>query len=272
MSTAPYSSWHLHISIKTTLGTLRIMNCSDVVAVRLLLIQHVLGLSRRTVPFLLHRAQLFSLLQVFIDDDLVFSASVPYPRHMTEPLTQCRIGWNFDGQTSGVLIFSGSAELITVRSMLARLASHVDASSGEVFGDRSSVLDPDLWDDPSTISSHERLKRKLFGSECRIFAALLPGRTINGQCLEPHNGHHALLRGNSTHAWIIHTAQDIVRSIGGSPILISLAHQLLSGGSETPAPRAGPNSFIGQNLDTVLSVLHSFLDGNVLNQVRILNR
>lgn len=186
---------------------------------------------------------------------------------MTEPLTRCSIGWDLDGQTSGVLLFSGAAELKLVSSMLNRLARHVDNPCDESVGCAPYASDPDLWVDTATVSSQERLKRLLLGSKCRIFAALLPARTVNGRCLEPHNGHHALLRGDKTHVWITRTAQDVIRSMGGTPALLPLAHQLLSDFPGSPV-NDSPVHFAGQNVDTVLSVLLSFLDDNVANQVR----
>lgn len=207
------------------------------------------------------------MAQVFVDKKLVFSCPVPYPRHMTELLTQCRIGTDLDGQTSGVLLFSGAADLNVVRSMLKRLAGRTGIIGGHATGYEGFAADPDLWADPATVSSQERLKRKLLGSKCRIFAALLPGRTVNGRCLEPHNGRHAQLRAGTTHAWTTRTAQDMLVSIGGAPALLPLAHHLLSDSLMLSISAPDPNPLTGQNVDTVLSILLSFLDGNVMNQV-----
>lgn len=207
---------------------------------------------------------------MFVDGQLFFSASVPYPRRMSEPLARCSIGWNLDGQTSGVLLLSGVASLKDAKSMLNRLAGRPDdvTEGADAFG--SSCPDLDLWDDTATVSAQQRLKRKLLGSKYQIFAALLPNRTVDDLCLEPHNGHHGLLRGGTTHVWITHTVQDVISSIGGTPSLLSLANGLLS---EAPGLSLGINndsSVTGRGVDTVLSVLLSFLDGNVANQVRSL--
>lgn len=212
----------------------------------------------------------FSLrTQVCLDEKVIFSASVPYPRQMTEPLTRCSIGWDLDGQTSGVLLLTSAAHPKVVRSMLNRLAGHVDNLSEEALECRGSAPDLDLWADPASISSQERFRKMLLGSEYRIFAALLPDRTMNGRCLEPHHGIHARLRGDSTQVWTTRPAQDVIGSIGGTPTLLSLAHQLLSDAPESSVGRSIATSaaFIGSNVDTVLSVLLSFLDGNVANQV-----
>lgn len=189
---------------------------------------------------------------------------------MSEPLARCTIGWNLDGQTSGVLLLSGVASLKDAKSMLNRLAGRPDdvTEGADAFG--SSCPDLDLWDDTTTVSAQQRLKRKLLGSKYQIFAALLPNRTVNDLCLEPHNGHHGLLRGGTTHVWITHTVQDVISSIGGTPSLLSLANGLLS---EAPGLSLGiknDSSVTGRSVDTVLSVLLSFLDGNVANQVRSL--
>lgn len=208
---------------------------------------------------------------MFLDGGLIFSASVPYPRHILEPLAQCSIGWDLDGQTSGVLLLSGVADLKIVSSMLNRMAGRVDDVTEDVDAFRSYPPDLDLWDDSATVSAQQRLKRRLLGSKYQFFAALLPNRTIDGLCLEPHNGHHALLRGDTTHVWITSTPQDVVRSIGGTPTLLSLAHELLSDPPRLSPAREITSRFTGRNVDTVLSVLLSFLDGNVVNQVRNLS-
>lgn len=212
-------------------------------------------------------ARCFGRIQVFLDGQLFFSASVPYPRRISEPLARCSIGWNLDGQTSGVLLLSGVASLKIVKSMLNRLAGRPDdvIEGADAFG--SSSPDLDLWDDTTTVSAQQRLKRKLLGSKYQFFAALLPNRTVDGLCLEPHNGHHGLFRG-PTHGWVTHTAQDVIRSIGGSPSLLSLANGLLSEPPDFSLGRKIPSCFTGRSVDTVLSVLLSFLDGSVANQVR----
>lgn len=196
----------------------------------------------------------------------MFSATVPYPRHMTEPLARCSIGWDLDGQTSGALLFSRAADIKVVTSMLNRLAGHMSDLTEEAVGHGGCAPDLDVWIDPAATSSQKRL-RTLLGSKFVIFAALLPGRTINGRCLEPHNGLHAILRGDKTHVWITHSPQDVLRSIGGTPALLSLAHHLLSDSPGLPAAKSSPSRFAGHNVDTVLSILLSFLDGNVANQV-----
>lgn len=215
---------------------------------------------------------MFGRMQVFVDGQLFYSASVPYPRRISEPLARCSIGWNLDGQTSGVLLLSGVASLKVAKSMLNRLAGQPNdvTEDADAFG--SSSPDLDLRDDSATVSAQQRLKRKLLGSKHQIFAALLPSRTVDDLCLEPHNGHHGLLRGGATHVWITHTVQDVIGSIGGAPSLLALANGLLSEapGSDLSRGRKSPNAFTGQSVDTTLSVLLSFLDGNVANQVRIL--
>eukprot|EP00752_Nemacystus_decipiens_P002115 g2019.t1 len=205
-------------------------------------------------------------LEVFVDGKLSFSASVPYPRRISEPLARCSIGSNLDGQTSGVVLLSGVASLKITKSMLNRLAGRLDdvAEGADTFGNSSPDLD--LWDDKATVSAQQRLKRTLLGSKYHIFAALLPNRTVDDLCLEPHNGHHGLLRRGTTHVWITHTVQDVIRSIGGTPSLLSLANGLLSEAPGVSLGRRKNNSFIGQSVDIVLSVLLSFLDGNVANQ------
>ncbi len=204
-----------------------------------------------------------------LDGKLVFSAVVPYPRYVSEPLAQCSIGWDLNGQTSGVLLLSGAAELKVVKSMLNRLAGRVDdgIEDADEFG--NSFPDLDLWDDTATVSTQQRFKQRLLGSKYQIFASLLPSRTIEGLCLEPHNGHHGRLRGGNTHVWITSASQDVIRSIGGTPGLLSLAHGLLSDAAEPSQGKEILSSFTGRNVDTVLSVLLSFLDGSVANQVRI---
>lgn len=207
---------------------------------------------------------------MFVDGQLFFSASVPYPRRISEPLAQCSIGWNLDGQTSGVLLLSGVANLQSAKSMLNRLAGRPDDVTEDANAFGSSSPDLDLWDDAATASAKQRLTRKLLGSKYQFFAALLPNRTVDDLCLEPHNGHHGLLKRGTTHVWITHTVQDVIRSIGGTPSLLSLANGLLSEAPGSSLGRKNPNSFIGRSVDTVLSVLLSFLDGNVANQVRSL--
>lgn len=206
------------------------------------------------------------LTQIFVDEKLIFSEAVPFPRQVTELVTRCRVGWDLNGQMSGVLLFSGAIDLKSLRSMLNRLARQGGSTQEEPSGYDEYPSDPDLWVKSAIMSSQERLKRKLMGSKCCMFAALLPGRTTNGYCLEPHNGHHARLRGNETCVWISRAAQDVLRSIGGTPSLLSLAHQLLSEASQL-SMIASPSRFTGHNVDTILSVLLSFLDGSVANQV-----
>lgn len=205
---------------------------------------------------------------MLLDGELIFSASVPFPRHVVEPLAQCSIGWNLYGQTSGILLLSGAADLKNIRSMLNRLAGRVDDvnEDPDVFG--SCPPDLDLWNDSAPISAQQRLKRRLLGSKYRFFAALLPNRTIDGLCLEPHNGNHARLSGDTTNVWITSTLQDVVRSIGGTPTLLSLAHELLSDPPRLWTSKEIISPFTGRNVDTVLSVLLCFLDGNLANQVR----
>lgn len=207
---------------------------------------------------------------MFLDGELIFSGSIPYPRHVVEPLTQCGIGWNLDGQTSGVLLLSGVADLNVVRSILNRLAGRVDDTNEDVDV-LGSPPDLDLWDDSAPVSAQQRFKRRLLGSKYHLLAALLPNRTIDGLCLEPHNGHHARLRGDTTHVWITSNPQDVVRSIGGTATLLSLAHELLSDAPRLWTAREITSPFTGRNVDTVLSILLSFLDGNVANQVRTLS-
>lgn len=205
---------------------------------------------------------------MILDGQLVFSAAVPFPRHISEPLAQCSIGWDLNGQTSGVLLLSGAAEIKVVKSMLCRLAGRVDDGTEDADEFGTSSPDLDLWDDTATVSTQQRFKQRLLGSKYQIFAALLPSRTIEGVCLEPHNGHHGWLRGGNTHVWITSASQDVIRSIGGTPGLLSFAHGLLSDDAESSPGREVPSSCTGRNVDTVLSVLLSFLDGSVANQVR----
>lgn len=209
-----------------------------------------------------------SRMQVFLDEERLFASSVPYPRHISEPVAHCSIGWDLDGQMSGVLLLSGVAELKVLKSMLSRLAGGIDDIKQDAAACASTPPDLDLWDDTATVSAQQRLKRRLLGSKYRVFAALLPDRTINGLCLEPHNGQHALLRGDTTHVWITRHSQDVVKSIGGTLTVLSLAHELLSDTPQGPPATPIPSPATGQNVDTVLSVLLSFLDGNIANQVR----
>lgn len=209
-----------------------------------------------------------SSAQVLLDEELFFCGSVPYPRHVSEPLAQCSVGWDFNGQMSGVLFLSVSAELKIIKSMLYRLIGLSDGTNEESHGFGSCPPDLDIWDDTATVSAQQRFRRKLLGSKYKIFAAFLPDRTVNGLCLEPHNGLHALLRVVSTHVWFSRTPQDVIKSIGGTPTLLALAQELLS---NDPASQSGSqlsSPFSDRNVDTVLSILLSFLDGNVANQVR----
>lgn len=203
-----------------------------------------------------------------LDGQLVYAAAVPFPRNISEPLAQCSIGWNLNGQTSGVLLLSGAADLKVVMSMLRRLAGRVDDGTEDADEFGSFSPDLDLWDDTATVSTQQRFKRRLLGSKYHIFAALLPSRTVDGLCLEPHNEYHGRLRDNATHVWMTSASQDVIRSIGGTPGLLSLAHGLLSDSAESFPGSEVPSSFNGRNVDTVLSVLLSFLDGSVVNQVR----
>ncbi|CAM9566448.1 unnamed protein product, partial [Ectocarpus sp. 13 AM-2016] len=205
-------------------------------------------------------------MQVFLDEELLFASSVPYPRHVSEPVAHCSVGWDLDGQMSGVLLLSAVAEQKIVKSMLSRLAGRIDDMKQDADACASTPPDLDLWDDTTTVSAQQRLKRRLLGSKYRVFAALLPDRTINGLCLEPHNGQHALLRGDTTHVWITRHAQDVVKSIGGTLTVLSLAHELLSDTPQGPPATPNPSPATGQNVDTVLSVLLSVLDGNIANQ------
>lgn len=207
-------------------------------------------------------------MQVLLDEDLFFASSVPYPRHISEAVAHCSVGWDLDGQMSGVLLLSGVADLKIVKSMLNRLAGRIDDMKQDADACGSTPPDLDLWDDTATVSAQQRLKRRLLGSKYRVFAALLPDRTINGLCLEPHNGQHALLRGDTTDVWITRHSQDVVKSIGGTLTVLSLAHELLSDTPQGPPAASTPSPATGQNVDTVLSVLLSFLDGNIANQVQ----
>lgn len=205
--------------------------------------------------------------QVFLDEKQVVAAPVPFPRHVSESLTRCSIGCDFDGQTSGVLVFSRAADVAVIAPMLRRLAKHAEGVSNDV-GCKRCPSDPDLWVDPATVSPQERLKTKLLGSRSIFLAALLPHRTISGLCLEPHNGYHATLRRDKTHAWSVHTAHDAIKSIGGTSTLLPLAWHLLSDstGASTAQPRA--SSATGKSVDIILSVLICFLRGSIVNQVR----
>ncbi|CAM9130173.1 unnamed protein product, partial [Hapterophycus canaliculatus] len=218
---------------------------------------------KRSSPLLFNK----DYLEVFLDEELFFRAPVPYPRHVSEPLSQCSVGWDFNGQMSGVFFLSIAAELKIVKSMLCRLMGLPDSTNEDAHGFGSCPPDLDLWDDTATVSAQQRLRRKLLGSKYRIFAAFFPDRTVNGLCLEPHNGLHALLRVGTTHVWLSHTCQDVVKSIGGTPTLLSLAQELLSNDLASPPGSQISNPFSDRNVDTVLSVLLSFLDGNVANQV-----
>lgn len=208
--------------------------------------------------------------QVFLDERAAFSAPVPFPRNVTDPLKHFSIGWDFDGQTSGVFIFSRGADLKVVRAMLRRHVGHLDGFREPTagLGSNPSPSDLDICFDSATVSAQARFKTKLLGSKCALLIALMPSRTINGLCLDPHNGHHAQLRGERTHAWTIRTAQDVIRNIGGTPSLLPLACYLLLDTAilHWEGPTTGCIS--GENVDTVLSVLLSFLRGNVTNQVR----
>lgn len=206
--------------------------------------------------------------QVFVDERLVCSAAVPFPRNVTDTLARFSIGWDFDGQTSGVLLFSRGADLNSVWSMLRRLAGQTGPCAETPDRHRNPPSDPDLWIDSATVPTQGRFRSKLIGSNSIPFASLIPSRTVNGLCLDPHNGHHAQLRGYRTHAWTTHTASDVIRSIGGTPSLLPLAFYLLSDSEARRPPGSGLSPVDGENLDTVLSVLLSFLRGSVVNQVR----
>lgn len=195
--------------------------------------------------------------QVFLDGDLVYSAPVPYPRHIeATPLTKCSIGWDFNGQMAGAFMLSGAAELKTMMSMLKRLTA--DSNEGRII----DTSDPDLWIDPAIVSSRKRLENNILGGKYRLVAAFIPSRTIRGRCLEPHNGYHAQLRGDRTHVWLRRSVGNVLRSIGGTAALLPLAHGLLSDASPNQ-----PSLFSGQNVDTVLSVLLTFIKEDVVNQV-----
>lgn len=198
--------------------------------------------------------------QVFLDGDLVYSAPVPYPRHVeATPLTKCSIGWDLNGQMAGAFMFSGAAELKTIMSMLKRLTGDVaDSKEGRII----HTSDPDLWMDPAIVSSRKRLEKNILGDKYRLVAAFIPSRTFSGRCLEPHNGYHAQLRGDRTHLWIRRSVGDVLRSIGGPAALLPLAHVLLSDASPNQ-----PSLFSGQNVDTVLCVLLTFIKEDVVNQV-----
>ncbi|CAM9496985.1 unnamed protein product, partial [Ectocarpus fasciculatus] len=227
---------------------------------------HSLVISHRRSSTMLFNKDHLEASLVFLDEERLFASSVPYPRHISEPVAHCSIGWDLDGQMSGVLLISGVAELKVLKSMLSRLAGRIDDIKQDAAACASTPPDLDLWDDTATVSAQQRLKRRLLGSKYRVFAALLPDRTINGLCLEPHNGQHALLRGDTTHVWITRHSQDVVKSIGGTLTVLSLAHELLSDTPQRPPATPIPSPATEQNVDTVLSVLLSFLDGNIANQ------
>lgn len=174
---------------------------------------------------------------------------MPFPRQVNEPLTHCSVGWDLDGQTSGVLIFSRAADRGVTAEILKRLADHTE----------SSPADLNLSQDLTNNSRWDILRAKPLSSRCQILAALMPDRTVNGLCLETHHGYHAKLREHRTHAWTVWLAQDVIRSIGGTPSLLPMASILL-----TDSPVC-----TGENVDTVIFLMLSFLVGNDTNQVRM---
>lgn len=195
----------------------------------------------------------------------MFSAPVPFPRNLTERLTRFSIGWDFEGQTSGVLLFTRGADPKAVGAMLRQFVWQLEDFT-EGVGSKPSDLD--LCVDSATVSTQALLKTKILGSKFRLFAALVPSRTIHGLCLDPHNGHHARLRGDRTHAWTMRSAQDVIRSIGGTPTLLLLAYHLLLNTANISTKGSSSGTLLGENVDTVLSVLLSFIRGNLVNQVR----
>lgn len=207
--------------------------------------------------------------QVFLDGKQVVSSTVPYPRYMTESLARCNIGWDFDGQMSGVLLFSRAADLENVEAMLKGLAVNTKSHDEKVGGYKVSTADPDPWVDSTAVPDQDHFDANIRSPRGVLVAALMPNRTMNNLCLEPHNKFHTRLRNGKTHAWTMRTAQDVIRSIGGTPLLLPLACDLLTDSTLSCSSGSVSSSYMGESVDTVVSLVHSFLLGKANNQVRI---
>lgn len=227
------------------------------------------GGSSRVLPSFSHRAQ------VFVDGERVFAAAVPFPRHISEPLSRCSIGWDLDGQTSGILVFSRAVDVDVLEAMLDSLADGMqakDVERGHGLSRQGSQLLPDLWGASHVVSGGLWSGVKPPPWKSSLLAAFMPSRTVKGQCLEPHSGYHAKLRRPGTHAWTRNRAQDVIGTIGGSPSLLLLANQLLRDRRQSHAPATphGGEQYESRNIDTVVSLVLAFVDGNRANQVRCL--
>ncbi|CAM9106363.1 unnamed protein product [Choristocarpus tenellus] len=205
-------------------------------------------------------------LEVYLDEELVFSGGVNFPRNVVEPLTHCCLGCNLDGQMSGILLFSKAASLETAHSALRKMtAGNLDTDRGS---ESSTVLTPDLNMNPqSRQSTPTRLKKSLLSSGHKLLAAYLPSRARDGVCLEIHTGLHAKMR-RKTHVWIVRKAKDVLNSVGGMGVLLLLGQRLISAKDNSLGSGLQRN-FSGKkdlDLSAFLGLLSSFIVNHKANQ------
>ena len=183
------------------------------------------------------RLALFSKdeMSIYIDKILVFQDSVRFPNAAHIGSTSLVCGRNFNGQIGPVYFLNESLPFPAVEA-IARLdvGKSVDSSLGTNEG-FSAVIAADLLQSIATAD------RKVVNIPPKFSSVFHPARCKYGHALDVHSGRHAVL-GPLTFTWIVHTARDVLESLGGIACLLMMFPKLLIE-SENAVQYLGPDRY-----------------------------
>ena len=112
----------------------------------------------------------------------------------------------------GSFIAPDAKEAIAFQSSSKCLLDLVDSSNAEMYHHDGSFVDNDLY------------KANFSSKVCLVWD---PSRITGQIALEVHMGAHAFLNTKDTHAWTVSSARNVLKSLGGIPVLIKTFQQLL---------------------------------------------
>ncbi|CAM9208865.1 unnamed protein product [Discosporangium mesarthrocarpum] len=198
-------------------------------------------------------------LQVYMDERLVFSGAVPYPRCVVGPLTQRRVGWDFDGQMAGVLMLRQASSVEATHAVLRSMAGESLYDSARAKPSGGPTPDLDVFGLPGQAVQ----RGKLLSSHHPVLTAYLPCRIRGRLCLDLHSGVHAQMRGR-TDVWVVHEPQDMLGGIGGMGVLLFLSDTFISNLGSGGSDQGGRTDRVG--LSSILQLLAAFLADHEVTQ------
>jgi Domain of unknown function (DUF4704) len=205
------------------------------------------------------RLALFSKdeMAIYIDKILVFQDSVRFPNAAHIGSTSLVCGRNFNGQIGPVYFLNESLPFPAVEA-IARLdvGKSVDSTLGTNEG-FSAVIAADLLQSIATAD------RKVVNIPPKFSSVFHPARCKYGHALDVHSGRHAVL-GPMTFTWIVHTARDVLESMGGIACLLMMFPKLLIE-SENAVQYLGPDRYKRNECESTIPEGESSTASSVVN-------